>query len=531
MTRPPTPPANGGNLDETPPLRTGYEILEELGRGSYGRVYRALDRALGREVALKVQDERAGLSASEWDRFVAEARTLASLDHKNIVRIHSIDEQDGLLRLGLELIDGHTLQDLVNERGPLSGPEAARVGIELCRALAAIHAEGFVHSDLKPANVMRARGGRVVLLDFGFARGVGNRDRISRGTPRTMSPEHFAGLGAIGPASDLYSLGVVLYWLVSGSYPHEATHLDELRVAVLEGRVVPLRDRRPDVPDGVLDVVKRAMAVDPSERYTSAGEMEQDLRDFVSRTSGAIATERAAPPEPVQAQSRGRYRSTVLLLLASIAATVAVAVLGRQDEAQAGVPPLGFVERFYAWQGADEKTRLLGPGSEVSLSEELFLEIDLPEDDVHVYVFNQDGTKIVTLFPLEGWSLQNPLAAGSYRLPGERDGFHENWLIDSVGTGEEEFLIVVSRGPNSWAERIRSEVPEAGEALSHLGDLRGVGDTVRVTAADEPGFTGGPRLRDIYRLASLQGATDSWRYIHLVNKGDTEGVRPPNGRR
>jgi hypothetical protein len=285
----------GQEVAATLPLETGFTILGELGRGSHGRVYLAVDRALGREVALKVLD--GPRSAAARERFVREARMLAGLDHPNIVRVHSIDEQAGRLRISLERIDGRTLENLVRSDGPFSAEEAARIGIELCRALSALHAKGLVHRDLKPANVMRAVGGRIVLLDFGLARSEepGERDgEVLAGTPHVMAPEQLEGRD-IDARTDLYALGVTLYWLVTGQYPFRATSLAELRERVLAGTATPISDHRANVPPRFAEIVTQLISVDPKNRPVSAGLVEQALRQLLA---GAEATRAPRAPSP-----------------------------------------------------------------------------------------------------------------------------------------------------------------------------------------------------------------------------------------
>lgn len=275
----------GAEAGERPAV-AGFELREELGRGSYARVWSALDTTLGREVALKVVDEARPLSLAARERFLSEARVLASLDHPNIVRVHSVGEASGRLFLCLERVHGKTLADWVDARGPLSAIEAARVGVELARALVALHAKGLVHRDLKPSNAMRAENGRVVLLDFGFARSTSSGPGSAGGTPRFMAPEQFAAGREVGPRADLYALGVLLYWLVSKRHPHDADDFESLRAAVLAQRTVPLAERVPGVPETYARIVARALAPE-HERFATAGEMEQALGRFLEESQHA----------------------------------------------------------------------------------------------------------------------------------------------------------------------------------------------------------------------------------------------------
>ncbi|MCC6406327.1 MAG: serine/threonine protein kinase [Planctomycetes bacterium] len=288
----------GATPSEAPKV-DGFELREEIGRGSYARVWSALDLKLGREVALKVVDDERPLSLSSRERFLAEARVLASLDHPNIVRVHSVGESQGRLYICLERVQGKTLADVVRATGPKSAAEAAQLGLDLCRALAALHQKGLVHRDLKPSNVMRATGGRVVLLDFGFARSTSDGPGSPGGTPRFMAPEQFDAAAEVGPKADLYALGVLLYWLVSDRYPYEASDFESLRAAVLSGRSVPLADRNPNLPSAFVRIVERALAPEAG-RFATAGELERALRAFLSGAESAAARPLVEAPTSVE---------------------------------------------------------------------------------------------------------------------------------------------------------------------------------------------------------------------------------------
>jgi len=268
-------------------VETGFEILEELGRGAHSKVFRAVDRALDREVALKVLKNTVLPSVRERKRFLKEARTLASLDHPNIVRMLSIDQTEGALRLCIEKIEGRTLADHIGDEGTFGLDETVRIGIDLCRALKALHAKGLVHRDLKPTNVMRTFQGRVVLLDFGLAHSIGPADLRTAsgmtGTPLVMAPEQFSPGGAMEPSVDIYALGVLLYWMFSGRFPHEAKTYDELRRRVLDGELVPLKKRCPNVPAPFAAIVQKAIASRPEARFATAHAFEQALRRYERR--------------------------------------------------------------------------------------------------------------------------------------------------------------------------------------------------------------------------------------------------------
>ena len=253
------------------------EIRREIGRGSFATVYLAWDRGLEREVALKVLHRRGDVAPIE--AVLQEGRLLARVTHPNVVRIHGIDEHDDAIGLSMEFIEGLTLKAALDERGVFSASEAALIGFDLCGAVAAVHRAGLVHRDIKTQNVMRAVGGRVVLMDFG---GVGNlNDRASftrtmTGTPLYLAPEIFEG-GAASVASDVYSLGVLLFNLVSRRFPIEGRSIEEIREGHHQRASRPLADLRPDLPDAFVQVICRAIERDPARRFRSAGAMQDAL--------------------------------------------------------------------------------------------------------------------------------------------------------------------------------------------------------------------------------------------------------------
>jgi serine/threonine-protein kinase len=252
------------------------EVRREIGRGSFATVYLAWDPSLEREIALKL------LRTAEADQSAAilqEARLLARVDHPNVVRVFGIEERNGAIGLTMEYIEGLTLKRLLAERGVLSAREAALTGYDLCGALAAVHRSGLIHRDVKTQNVMRAVGGRVVLMDFGGGSKLSDPDSYvlsTKGTPLYLAPEVLGGDSA-SVASDLYSLGVLLFNLVSGRHPVEGDSVEDIRRAHRQGERLSLTDLRPDLPDAVVKVVNRSLDRDPARRFRSAGAMQDAL--------------------------------------------------------------------------------------------------------------------------------------------------------------------------------------------------------------------------------------------------------------
>jgi serine/threonine-protein kinase len=272
----PVEPAEGPQ--ESDPSVWGHlELIERVGHGTFGDVYRAVDRQLRREVALKLL--RPGKSPERLQRRVLhEGRILARVRHPHVVVVHGVETHAGRVGLWMEFIRGATLEQLVRGRGPFSAREAALIGQDLCRAVAAVHGAGLLHRDIKAQNVMREEGGRVVLMDFGAVRSreTANASERLTGTPLYLAPEVLAGSEAT-VRSDVYSLGVLLYYLVTGSFPVQAASLDELRQAHAAGEYRRLHDVRPNLPDAFVRVVERALASAPAARFASAGEFQTAL--------------------------------------------------------------------------------------------------------------------------------------------------------------------------------------------------------------------------------------------------------------
>jgi len=262
-----------------------FQIVRRLGRGAFGDVYLAHDQVLERHVALKLLTAP-GSSAVEGERVVREAELLSRVRHRNVVEIHGAAIDSGHVGIWMEAIDGLTLEDILVERGPLSTTEAAQIGVELCDALTAVHRAGILHRDIKTANVMRSRGGRCVLMDFGAAR-LGHTAEGLLGTPLFMAPE-LLQMGAASVASEIYSLGVVLFRLLSNSYPIEGQTLEALRHAHVHRRVsVPVR--LPKVPRELAGIIERALAHDPRDRWPSPDALGQALTSFLASSSSSLA--------------------------------------------------------------------------------------------------------------------------------------------------------------------------------------------------------------------------------------------------
>jgi len=271
-------------------LRWGQLVLlDRVGEGTFGEVYRAWDAVLEREVALKL------MRASEEDpALLQEARMLARLRHRNVVTVYGVDRHDGRSGVWMDFIEGETLAALVEQRGAFGALEAILVGVDVCGALAAAHQSGLLHRDIKAQNVMRERGGRIVLMDFGLGHETAAGEPADfGGTPLYMAPELLEG----GPAtvrSDLYAVGVLLFHLVTCAYPVEGSSIAELRKAHSAREARSLRDLRPDLTSAFSRTVEKAFAHEPSSRYATAGQMTAALEAALGRRRLALPVSRRA---------------------------------------------------------------------------------------------------------------------------------------------------------------------------------------------------------------------------------------------
>jgi hypothetical protein len=250
------------------------EIREYLGRGRFGDVYRAWDPALDREVALKLV-RHVDRQDDTGTRVVSEGRLMARVRHPNVVTIHGAQRIDGVSGLWMELVDGRTLAAEIAERGACEAGELIRVGVELARALDAVHRAGLVHRDVKAQNVLREPGGRVVLGDFGTGLELDGPDEARgglAGTPAYLAPEIFAHAPAT-PQSDLYSLGALLFHLATGQHAVAGRSVRELRDAHALGRRRSIDALRPDLPEALRRAIVRALDPDPAARFESGVQM------------------------------------------------------------------------------------------------------------------------------------------------------------------------------------------------------------------------------------------------------------------
>ena len=271
-------------MNEGTLLNNRYQLLERLGSGGMAEVFRARDLMLDRYVAIKVLrgdfSHHSGFQAS----FRQEARAAANLSHPNIVTVHDFGLAEGLLFIVMELVPGADLKSLLRKRGRLPASEAIPLIIQACAGIGYAHRAGLVHCDVKPHNMLVTPDRRLKVTDFGIARALatiqpGERANVVWGSPQYFSPEQAAGQPP-SPASDVYSLGIVMYELLAGTSPFTAQTAEEL--ARLHVRAVPprLTEYVPDLPENLVEIVMKVLAKEPSARYRTADQLGRVLLRF-----------------------------------------------------------------------------------------------------------------------------------------------------------------------------------------------------------------------------------------------------------
>jgi eukaryotic-like serine/threonine-protein kinase len=498
-------------------------IAEEIGQGSFGSVYRAWDARLECEVALKLI-RSSGVSRSfDLSRSIREARLLARVRHRNVVRVFGSESHDDRFGLWMEFIPGRTLEQVLALHGPMSAAEAVPVGIDLCHALAAVHRAGLLHRDVKAHNVMREGGGRIVLMDFGTGRDTASDEVFDSlaGTPLYLAPELFQEHGP-SVASDVYSLGVLLYHLLTGDYPVKGRSREDVKIAHQQAQRHALRDIRPDLAPSYIDVIDCALAPNPADRYGSAGE-------FGNALAGVAGIRYApdGPPRPRKWQwAAGAFAGLALAFIAvsqydqlnrarsESNATGLIMEASSAGSLGAGATvatPYNVTASFYAVRDGQEIK--LAHGSRVVPGDKLFVTIEASQP-VFVYVINHDEAgQSYLLFPLAGYVPANPVPLSRVnRLPGSRNGKEHYWEVTSAG-GREHFYLYANPQRLNAFEQLLAALPRAelGRSVSSvplppsiIGNLRGVGG-ITPGQASSAGFNNA----DLVDLSPLSDAKEN----------------------
>ena len=277
-------------------------VIRSIGRGASGCVYLASDLRLDRDVALKLIPISSRRTDSHSTLIIEEGRLLARVRHPNVVTIYGADLLQNHIGLWMELVTGHTLEQILEEGRAFSPAEAVSIGLQLCKAVGAVHTAGLLHRDIKAHNVMLQDDGRIVLMDFGTGRELGGGAAALAGTPLYLAPELLSGADAT-VQSDVYSVGVLLFHVLTGSYPVRAESLHRLRVAHRQQARRDLRTIRADVSPRLARIIDRAISPRPKDRYQTVEHLAADLETL-----------------------RGRFRSASRVYLVPVASTIVLAV-------------------------------------------------------------------------------------------------------------------------------------------------------------------------------------------------------------
>jgi serine/threonine protein kinase/Tol biopolymer transport system component len=448
-----------------------YEVISHLGAGGIGEVWLARDLKLRREVALKLLSPKFAGDPKHVRRFQQEARAASTLNHPNIVTVYEIGTSGGVEFIAEERVVGETIRQKL-ARGPLPLPDTLEIGAQAAAALGAAHSAGVVHRDIKPENVIVRPDGLVKVLDFGLARFVERRRKAGStlfdslsvpgfvlGTVRYMSPEQARGLPVDG-RSDVFSLGVMLYEMVSGTPPFSGATPTDTLAAILMGEPAPLSQRVPGIPAEFERIVRRCLAKEPSGRYSSADELRQDLQRLASRPK---------TPDRRRAVLAGAVAFFALIVIA------AIYVLSR------GKAPSG---SFNSMRIARVVTRSEAADTAIS-----------PDGKLLAYVVNEPAGQSV-------WIRRTASSDEAAAVPGE-PGAHSDLVFSPDGN----YLYYRRRTPGDTGGLYRVPVG-GGVAQRILGEIAGA-----------PAFSPDGR-----RLAFVRLTASSWEASVIVANPDGSGA-------
>jgi eukaryotic-like serine/threonine-protein kinase len=439
-----------------------FEILSTLGAGGMGVVYRARDTRLRREVALKILPDDFASDPERLDRFQREAQAVAALNHPNVVTIHSVEEVGGIHFLTMELIEGKTLVDLI-PAGGLPFEALLKLALPLVDAMSAAHQRSIVHRDLKPANVMVDADGRVKVLDFGLAKlrqgaqesrdpSVVTTEQLTvqqrvLGTPAYMSPEQAEGK-PVDARSDIFSLGVMLYEMATGTRPFQGDSALAIISSILRDAPTPLTHLRPDLPPDLDRIVRRCLAKEPLRRYQTALDVRNELEDLQRQiASDAVVSAPAPVPQPRPRLSLTRAVGMVAVL-AVLAAVVSVIVWRPFDYVTSAPPARATFDQLTSQPGGELFASLSPDGrwvvytGEGAGNRDIYLQsvsgrtpIDLTADssaDDEQPAFSHDGERIAFRSSRDGGGIFVMGRTGEAVRRVTHEGFNPAWSPDGT---------------------------------------------------------------------------------------------------
>ena len=460
-----------------------FQITAKLGEGGMGEVYRATDTKLGREVAIKVLPAEMATDPDRLERFQREAKALAALDHPNIVSVYSVEEADGIYFLAMGLAEGQPLGELI----PAAGMERGLfldIAVQLADALSAAHEKGVVHRDLKPANVMVTPEGRVKVLDFGLAKlmheqGTLDNTRLATealtqeglvmGTVPYMSPEQVEGK-TVDPRTDIFSLGILLYEMLTGERPFAGDSVAGLMSAILKDTPRAVDESRSDLPRHLERVILRSLEKDPQDRYPTARDIHAELKTLRHEVELSQVTGRA-PAAPSGTSSRRRWALAGAVLLAMVLGSMVVGRFlrtDREEEATAAVDKSIAVLPFTNMSG-DPEQEYFGDG----IAEEILNALDGIQDlrvaaRTSAFSFKGTGTDVRTIGEKLGVA---HVLEGSVRTSGDRLRINAQ-------------LINASDGFRLWSETFDRDLTDVFAVQEEIARAIAEALTVELAVAD-----------------------------------------------
>ena len=299
-------------------LNQRYELVAQQGSGGMSVIYRALDRMLGRMVAIKILRPNLTKDPAFLEKFQQEARSVAMMSHPNIVTVHDVGSDGSTHYIVMEMIEGNDLKKLIKTRGALPFDKALEYGIQICAGLGFAHRSKLVHADVKPQNILINQEGVLKVTDFGIAQAYTDtmpqtRSEVVWGSPHYFAPEQARGEKP-SPASDVYSIGVVLFEMFTGRLPFVGSSQRELALAHIQANVPQAKEFNPDLPDDLSNVIGKVMSKRPNDRYKHAdqlGHILQQVRERSRHSAQQTAAGRMAPPTAVGHQPVSRPPQSV----------------------------------------------------------------------------------------------------------------------------------------------------------------------------------------------------------------------------
>ena len=287
-------------------LNQRYELVAQQGSGGMSVIYRALDRSLGRMVAVKILRPNLTKQPELLEKFQQEARTFAMMSHPNIVTVHDVGSDGATHYIVMEMVDGDDLKKLIKTQGALDLDKALDLGIQICAGIGFAHRSRMVHADVKPHNILINRDGIVKVTDFGIAQALSDsmpqtRSKVVWGSPHYFAPEQARGEKP-SPASDVYSIGIVLFEMFTGSLPYVGSSQRELALAHLRADVPQAIERKSELPPELSNVIAKVMSKRPNDRYKHADQLGHILRQIRDRQRAPSRGSQAAAPMPRRSQ-------------------------------------------------------------------------------------------------------------------------------------------------------------------------------------------------------------------------------------